>query len=67
MKSRERIVYSINVEDVQNVADQELDRELTEKEIKFVEDRLGDYVDWYGAIASAISDLSKSRKRIRNP
>lgn len=65
MKTKERIVYSINVEDLQMVADQELDRKLTEKEIKFVEDRLGDHVDWYGAITSAINDLSKSRKRIR--
>lgn len=61
MNARDRIIYSINVEDLQSVADQELDRELTEKEIKFVENRLGDYVDWYGAIASAINDLSKLR------
>lgn len=57
MNARDRIIYSINVEDVQNVADQELDRELTDKEIEFIENRLGDYVDWYGAIASAIGDL----------
>ena len=29
---REKIIYSINIEDVQNVADQELVRELTEDE-----------------------------------
>jgi hypothetical protein len=57
MKSTNRIVYSIDVEDLQNVADQELDRELTDKETEFIENRLGDYVDWYGAIASAIGDL----------
>jgi hypothetical protein len=59
MKSKNRIVYSIDVEDLQNVADQEIDRELTGKEIEFIENRLGDYVDWYGAIASAIGDLKK--------
>ena len=64
MKAEERIVYSINVEDLQKVADQELDRKLSEKEIKFIEDRLGDYVDWYGAIASAINDLSELKRRI---
>ncbi len=57
MKSKNRIVYSIDVEDLQSVADQELDRELTDKETEFIENRLGDYVDWYGAIASAIGDL----------
>ena len=57
MKSRNRIVYSINVEDIQNVADQELDRELTDEEIILVENRLDEYIDWYGAIASAINEL----------
>ena len=58
MKSRNRIVYSINVDDIQNVADQELDRELTDKEIEFIENRLDNFIDWYGAIASAINDLT---------
>jgi len=62
MKTKDRIVYSINVEDLQTVADQELYRKLTGKEIEFVEEHLGDYVDWYGAIASAINDLGKLRK-----
>jgi hypothetical protein len=58
MKTKNRIVYSINVDDLQNVADQELDRELTDKEIEFVENRLGDYIDRYEAIASAINELT---------
>ena len=45
---REKIIYSINIEDIQNVADQELVRELTENELKIVENKLGDYIDWYG-------------------
>ena len=58
MNARDRIIYSINVEDLQNVAEQELDRELTDKEIELIEKRLGDYVDWYGAITSAINELT---------
>jgi hypothetical protein len=58
MKSKNRIVYSIDVEDLQNVADQEIDRELTEKEIELIENRLGDFLDWYGAIASAINCIN---------
>ncbi len=54
---REKIVYSINVEDAQNVADQELARELTKDELKIVENKLGDYIDWYGSIATAIDDI----------
>lgn len=54
---REKIIYSINIRDVQNVADQELTRELTEYELKIVENKLGDYIDWYGSIATAIDDI----------
>ncbi len=57
MKSKNRIVYSLDVEDLQNVAEQEIGRELTNKETEFIENRLGDYLDWYAAIASAIGDL----------
>ncbi|MDA2917929.1 hypothetical protein MYX76_00275 [Desulfobacterota bacterium AH_259_B03_O07] len=59
MSARERIVYSINVEDLQNVADQELDRELTDKEIEFIENRIDDYIDWYGTITLALNDLNE--------
>lgn len=56
MKTSDRVVYSINIEDIQAVAEEELDRELTPKEIKMVEDKIGDYIDWFGAISSAIKD-----------
>jgi hypothetical protein len=58
MKANNRIIYSIDIEDIQNLAEQELVRELTNKEIPFIEQRLGDYFDWYGAIASAINELT---------
>ncbi|MDH5769117.1 MAG: hypothetical protein OEZ31_09190, partial [Nitrospirota bacterium] len=48
--------YSINIEDVQNVAEEELGRELTEKELKIVEDKVGDYIDWYSAIDFTIQN-----------
>lgn len=49
-------IYSINIEDVQNVADEELGRELSESELKIIEDKIGDYIDWYDAIYSAIQN-----------
>lgn len=52
--SKDKIIYSINVEDVQNVARQELGRDLTDRELKIVEDKIGDQFDWFGAIASVI-------------
>lgn len=52
-----RIVYSLNVEDLQHVANDELSRDLDANEIKRVEDKIGDYISWYDAIAFAINDV----------
>jgi hypothetical protein len=51
-----KIIYSINIEDVQNVAEEEHGRKLTKKELEIIEDKLGDYIDWYGAIDIAIEN-----------
>jgi hypothetical protein len=60
MNPRERVIYSINVEDLQTVAEQELDRELTDDEIEIVEKRLGDYIGWYEAISLTLNDVIKN-------
>ena len=54
MKNSERIVYSLNIEDIQEVAQQVLDRDLTKKEIALVEKSIGDYINWFDAIELAI-------------
>ena len=51
-----KIIYSINIEDIQNVAEEELGRKLSERELKIVADKIGDYIDWYGAIDLAIQN-----------
>jgi len=52
------ILYSINVEDAQNVANETIDRDLTEREIKKVEERLGDYLpNWFDLLETAINDV----------
>jgi hypothetical protein len=37
-----KIIYSINIEDVQDVAEEELGRKLTKRELKIIEDKIGD-------------------------
>jgi hypothetical protein len=56
----DEIVYSINVEDLQNVASDLLDRNLTSEEIKIAVDKLGDYIDWYEAVESSIREAVKN-------
>lgn len=55
-----KIIYSINIEDIQNVAEEELGRKLSKKELKIIEDKIGDYIDWYGAIDMAMQHLNRS-------
>ena len=57
-----RIVYSINIQDIRDVAEQELDRELIDEELKLVEDKIGDYINWYDAIMFAINDTVLNKK-----
>jgi len=40
---KDKIIYSINIEDVQTVAKQELNRKLSNEKLKMVEIKLGDY------------------------
>lgn len=49
------MVYFLSVEDVQTVADEVLERSLSEKEIELIEDAIAVRIDWFGAIADAIS------------
>lgn len=67
MIDTEKIIYSINIEDVQNVAEQELERKLTAKELKLVEGKVGDYINWYEAILNAIdaSNIKPKTKKQR--
>ena len=51
-----KIIYSINIEDIQNVAEEKLGRKLAENELKIIEDKIGDYIDWYGAIDTAMQN-----------
>jgi hypothetical protein len=56
MKYREnKIVYSINVADLQDVSERVLERRLTDGEIAVLERSLGDFIDWFSAIENAIN------------
>ena len=57
IKQEERTIYSLEVADLQTVANEELGRNLTEKEIKLVEEEVGGYIDWYTAIHLAIIEV----------
>ena len=49
-----KIIYKLTIEDIQNVAQQELERNLTIVEVNKVVDLIGETIDWYNPIADAI-------------
>ncbi|HBU06154.1 MAG: hypothetical protein A3J81_03295 [Nitrospirae bacterium RIFOXYB2_FULL_43_5] len=57
-----RVIYSLSIEDVQNVAEEELGRRASKKELKIIEDKVGDYIDWHEAISLSLNDAISSQK-----
>jgi len=51
----EKVIYSLSVADLQTVANEELGRDLTQNELLLIEDKIGDFIDWYEIIHSAIN------------
>jgi hypothetical protein len=49
-----KTVYEISVADLQDVAKEVLERELTDIEITAVGNSVGDYIDWFQAVENAI-------------
>jgi hypothetical protein len=48
------IIYSLTIEDIQIVANQELGRDLTSDEIEKIKDTVAEKLLWYHAIADSI-------------
>lgn len=54
---RNKKVYWIDVNDIQEIAQQDLNRELNDEELKKVIDKMGDYINWTDGISYAIDEL----------
>ena len=61
MKKEQDVIYQLNIEDIQEVAFQCLDRRLKKKELALVRDSVGEYIDWFQAIEHAINKHIDSR------
>jgi hypothetical protein len=51
-----KIIYSLNIEDIQTVAKENFVRELNSEEIEKIIDPIADRISWYDAIYDAIKD-----------
>lgn len=54
----EHEIYLLTAEDIRTVSSENCIRELTDEEIKLIEDKVGDYIDWYEALLFAIQEVA---------
>jgi len=59
MICRNKVFYSLNTDDIQRVAMDEIDRELTEIEINEIIGAIEDKLPWYEAISLSINENIK--------
>jgi hypothetical protein len=55
-KLLDKVFYSLSYEDIQNIAEEDLGRELTENEIESVVDEISERIDWTAAISDVLLD-----------
>lgn len=53
---KKNIFYYLTVEDIQTVANQELERDLTFSEIEKIKENIIEKINWYDAIADSINE-----------
>lgn len=54
---RDKKVYWINVGDIQDVAEEDLNRKLTEEELKKVINKIGDFINWSDGVLYSFTEL----------
>jgi len=61
---KDKIIYQLSVKDILIVIeDNELKIKINESDIHLLEDRIGNFIDWRGAIEFALMELENSRKK----
>ncbi len=61
---KDKIIYQLSVKDILTVIeDNELKIKINESDIHLLEDRIGNFIDWRGAIEFALIELENSRKK----
>jgi len=59
---KDKVIYRLVVEDVLNVIEEnEMHIQLSEQDVDFIEAKIGNYIDWYGAIENVLNDLEESK------
>lgn len=64
--NKEKIIYSLSIEDIFAVIeDNNLNLKIKKEDIPFIEEKIGDMIDWRGAIEFALWELKDSKKKLQ--
>ena len=58
-----KTIYQLTTEDVQTVAQEEIERELTPEEIENIKDSIAEKIPWYDAISDSITEVLISNEK----
>jgi len=58
--NKNKIIYSLNEEDIQTVSNEELGRDLSSEEIEKIKDVIAEKINWYDAISETINERISS-------
>lgn len=61
--NKNKILYKLTVEDFQNVALEEIERELNNKEIEIVKKSVEDNINWYEVISNSLIEIKLDADR----
>jgi hypothetical protein len=65
--NKNKIIYSLNVDDILNVMEEiDIHINLNEDAIKFIQDKVGNKIDWKGAIEFALFEFENQNKSKSN-
>ena len=53
---KDRIIYRLTLEDIQTVANEEIERDLSIDEIERIIETISEKINWYDAIADSINE-----------
>jgi len=63
---KEKLIYQLSIEDIFAVIeDNDIKIKIKQEDIPFIEEKIGDMIDWRGAIEFALWELKNSRKKLK--
>jgi len=61
--NEDTVVYELTIEDIQNVAEEELGKKLNSSQLRIIQEKIGDYIPWWECILNVIQCELTSKKK----